>query len=174
MCCVWCRSGGGGSGAFLQEVAAQYPGLSLTLFDLPEVISSAQTRLESLDLGARIALSRGSFRDDALPVGCDAISLVRVLYDHDDASVRALLAKVHAALPPDGRLIIAVPMAGGARPAPEGDVYFAFYTMAMGTGRARSPERIAEMCREAGFQDVKFPFAPRPYVASAVCCVKSA
>ncbi|MDT8325804.1 MAG: methyltransferase [Roseovarius sp.] len=163
---------GGGSGAFLQEVAAQYRDLNLTLFDLPEVMSSARGRLATLGLAERIALAPGSFRQDALPVGMDAISLIRVLYDHDDSTVRALLAAVFAALPEGGRLIVAEPMAGGIRPAPQGDVYFAFYTMAMGTGRARSPERIADLCREAGFEKVKIPFAPRPYVASAVRCVK--
>ena len=36
------------------------------------------------------------------PTGADAISLVRVLYDHDDATVARLLAPVHAALPRAG------------------------------------------------------------------------
>jgi demethylspheroidene O-methyltransferase len=95
-----------------------------------------------------------------------------VLYDHDDATVGDLLAKVHAALPPGGRLIISEPMSGGARPDPICDVYFAFYTMAMGTGRTRSAARIAELCEAAGFEAVRVAKAPRPFVTSALSCSK--
>jgi demethylspheroidene O-methyltransferase len=165
---------GGGSGAFLAAVAARYPDLRLTLLDLPEVIPSAHARLSEAGLSARLTLVPGSFRTDALPEGADAISLIRVLYDHDDATVTALLAKVHAALPVGGQLIVAEPMAGGARPERAGDVYFSFYTMAMGTGRARSAARIAEMCRAAGFADIRIPHSPRPFVTSTLSCVKNA
>lgn len=165
---------GGGSGAFLAAVAARYPDVRLTLLDLPEVIPSAHARLSEAGLSARLTLVPGSFRTDPLPEVADTISLIRVLYDHDDATVRALLAKVHAALPVGGRLIVAEPMAGGARPERAGDVYFAFYTMAMGTGRARSAARIAEMCRAAGFTDIRIPHSPRPFVTSALSCVKNA
>lgn len=165
---------GGGSGTFLAAVAARSPDLWLSLFDLPEVIPSARARLTQAGLTARLTLVPGSFRSDPLPEGADTISLIRVLYDHDDATVTALLAKVHAALPAGGRLIVAEPMAGGARPERAGDVYFAFYTMAMGTGRARSAARIAEMCRGAGFTDIRIPHSPRPFVTSALSCVKIA
>ncbi|KGM86892.1 hydroxyneurosporene-O-methyltransferase [Roseovarius mucosus DSM 17069] len=165
---------GGGSGAFLAAVAARSPDLRLSLFDLPEVIPSARARLTQAGLTARLTLVPGSFRSDPLPEGADTISLIRVLYDHDDATVTALLAKVHAALPAGGRLIVAEPMAGGARPERAGDVYFAFYTMAMGTGRARSAARIAAMCRRAGFTDIRIPHSPRPFVTSALSCVKTA
>ena len=159
---------GGGSGVFLAEVAAHYPDLRLTLFDLPEVMPSARARLAGTGLGERVTLCPGSFRRDPLPEGADAITLVRVLYDHDDATVTALLAKVYSALPYGGRLIVAEPMAGGARPERAGDVYFAFYTMAMGTGRARSAARISEMCRAAGFRQSGAPKVLRPYVTSAL------
>ncbi len=136
------------------------------------MIPDARARLARQGLDTRVTCQPGSFRDGPLPEGADAISLIRVLYDHDDATVADLLAKVHAALPPGGRLIVSEPMSGGARPDPACDVYFAFYTMAMGTGRTRSAETIGEMCRAAGFERVQVPRAPRAYVTSALCCVK--
>jgi demethylspheroidene O-methyltransferase len=163
---------GGGSGVFATEVAARYPGLTVSVLDLPEVIPDAQQRLARQGLEARITCRSGSFREGPLPGGADAISLIRVLYDHDDETVADLLAKVHAALPPGGRLIVSEPMSGGARPDPACDVYFAFYTMAMGTGRARSSATIGAMCRAAGFERVHIPRAPRAYVTSALSCVK--
>ena len=163
---------GGGSGAFLAAVARACPRLDLRLFDLPEVMAEAARRVAGAGLSGRVDLVAGSFREGALPGGADAISLIRVLYDHEDATVRDLLAKCHAALPPKGRLIVAEPMSGGARPERAGDVYFSFYTMAMGTGRVRSAARIAAMCRAAGFAEVTIPRAPRPYITSALSCVK--
>jgi len=164
---------GGGTGAFLRAAAAATPGLELILFDLPAVIPEARRQMAAAGLEARTAFHPGSFREDPLPDGADAISLIRVLYDHEDDTVRGLLARAHAALPPGGRLIVSEPMSGGARPDPAGDVYFAFYTMAMRTGRARSAERIADLCREAGFEQVRLPRPPRPFVTSMLTCVKS-
>lgn len=163
---------GGGSGAFLSAVAQAYPDTRLTLFDLPPVMPSACERLKRQGLAGRIELAGGSFRDDPLPKGADAYSLIRVLYDHDDASVTQLLAKVFAALPSGGRLVISEPMSGGATPDPITDVYFAFYTLAMRTGRTRSAETIGKMCQNAGFRAVHVPRPARSYVTSVVTAEK--
>jgi demethylspheroidene O-methyltransferase len=152
---------GGGTGAFLRAVAARHPRLALTLFDLPAVVAGA-----ALPPGATVV--PGSFRDDPLPPGADAISLVRVLYDHADATVAALLAKCHAALPPGGLLIVSEPMSGGDRPDRATDVYFAFYTAAMRTGRTRSAAEIAQLVAAAGFSDIRAIRGPRPFVTSVL------
>ena len=88
---------GGGTGAFLAAVGRAYPQTKLDLFDLPVVLDGARQRLEASGFANRLTLHSGSFRDDPLPVGADAISLVRVLYDHDDSTVVRLLTAVHAA-----------------------------------------------------------------------------
>ncbi|MEM9846171.1 MAG: methyltransferase [Pseudomonadota bacterium] len=163
---------GGGSGVFLGEVLRRNAQANGMLFDLPQVMPAAQARREAAGLTGRLTLHGGSFREDELPRGADVISLIRVLYDHSDETVTALLRKVYEALPPGGRLIVSEPMSGGARPERAGDVYFAFYTMAMGTGQVRSAERIVEMCKTAGFTDPSAPAPRRAFITSAVSCVK--
>ena len=163
---------GGGTGAFVTAALRATPGLEAVLVDLPEVLEGARARLAAADLTGRVTLCPMSFRESALPEGADTVSLVRVLYDHADDTVRALLARVHDALPSGGRLIVAEPMAGGARPEVAGDLYFAFYTMAMGTGRARSAEEIGALCRAAGFTVRQSPRPTRPYVTSVLVCEK--
>jgi demethylspheroidene O-methyltransferase len=163
---------GGGTGAFLQEVGAVYPGLDLTLFDLPAVAPHAEARFAQAGISAHTTIRSGSFRSDPLPDGADAISLVRVLYDHADKTVERLLAKCFAALPEGGRLIVSEPMSGGARPDRPGDAYFALYTLAMGTGKARSADEIAQMCKAAGFSKVTMPAARRPFVTRCVVATK--
>jgi demethylspheroidene O-methyltransferase len=159
---------GGGTGAFLTAVGRAVPGPELILFDLPEVAPGARARFEAAGLSGRATVVPGSFRADPLPEGADAISLVRVLYDHADETVAALLAAVRDALPPGGRLIVSEPMTGAERPERAGDVYFAFYCMAMRTGRARAPGEIARLMREAGFEAVVRRPTARPFVTSVV------
>jgi demethylspheroidene O-methyltransferase len=164
---------GGGSGVFLSEAAGRHPHLALDLLDLPDVIPEAARRIESLGVADRVKLHGGSFRSDPLPRGADVISLIRVLYDHQDDTVSALLDKVHDALPPGGRLLISEPMSGGSRPDSATDVYFAFYTRAMGTGRTRSASEIAQLCRKAGFSELRMPQPRRPYVTAVVTAVRA-
>lgn len=152
---------GGGTGAFLSAVSAAHPGLRLTLFDLPIVVAGAR-------VPPSVTVVPGSFREDVLPIGADAISLVRVLYDHADATVAALLSACHAALPKGGRLILSEPMSGGARPDPATDVYFAVYTLAMQTGRTRSAVEIAGLLQAAGFRVDGGPRTLRSYVTSVL------
>ncbi|MDO9640455.1 MAG: methyltransferase [Pseudotabrizicola sp.] len=158
---------GGGTGAFLRSVAAEYPGLRLTLFDLPAVVAGAAP-LPNLTVQA------GSFRDDPLPQGADMISLIRVLYDHTDATVAALLGAAFRALPPGGRLLISEPMSGGARPDPATDVYFAVYTLAMQTGRTRSADEISALLAASGFATIRPQAGARPFVTSVITAQKPA
>ncbi len=156
---------GGGTGAFLRAVAAHAPKIELTLFDLPVVVAGAD-----VPNGTRIV--PGSFREDDLPSDVDAISLVRVLYDHADTTAAGLLAKVYAALPPGGRLIVSEPMAGGDKPTRAGDAYFALYTMAMQTGRTRSADEISQHLQAAGFESVRKVSTHRPFVTGVVTARK--
>ena len=163
---------GGGSGNFAIEIVRKFPKVTISVFDLPEVEASARARLKAENMTDRIGFYAGSFRDDLLPEGFDVITLIRVLYDHADSTVMALLKSVYNALPRGGRLVISEPMSGGKYPHRAGDVYFAFYTMAMRTGKARSPNQIAEMCRKVGFKSVFIPKAPRKFITSAVVSLK--
>ncbi len=157
---------GGGEGAFIEAVARGVPGLDLALFDLPAVATRARLRLDTANLN-RVATFGGSFFGDSLPTGFDAISLVRILHDHDDTPALELLRSIRAALPPGGALLIAEPMAED-RPARVGDAYFGFYLLAMGSGRARSPAEIASMLRSAGFASSRQLPTRLPLVTSLI------
>jgi demethylspheroidene O-methyltransferase len=163
---------GGGTGAFLTAVGKAVPWLTLTLFDLPAVVPGAKARFASAGLADRVTTVPGSFRDDALPVGADVISLVRVLYDHSDETVLQLLSDILDTLPPGGRLIVSEPMTGGNVPHRPGDAYFAFYCMAMQTGCARSPQQIMDMLHKVGFENATHCPTHRPFVTSVVTATR--
>jgi demethylspheroidene O-methyltransferase len=146
---------GGGEGAFLEAAARRHPRLRIALFDLPAVAARAEARFRAAGLSDRATIHPGSFLDDPLPAGADAVSLVRVLYDHDDPVAARILARAHDALPPGGLLVVSEPMSGGARPSRVGDAYFGFYTLAMTTGRPRAPADHAALLEAAGFARVR-------------------
>lgn len=142
---------GGGEGAFLAAAALREPSLRLMLFDLPAVAERAREKLAALGLADRATVCGGSFLTDPLPRGADVISLVRVLHDHDDDAVLTLLGAVRAALAPGGVVVIAEPMSGTRGAEAMADAYFGFYLLAMGRGRARTPQALADLLRRSGF-----------------------
>lgn len=156
---------GGGEGVFVQSVAEHDARPRLMLFDLPAVAARARRRLDEAGLGTRVTVHGGSFFDDALPGGADVVTLVRVLFDHPDDRVSALLRQVRAVLPPGGTLLVAEPMADDTGAHAPGDAYYALYLLAMGHGRLRTPARIGELLTEAGFDEVRECPTPLPVQA---------
>lgn len=161
---------GGGHGVFLSALAAAAPRVALGLFDLPPVTERAGKRFAAQ--GLAVALHPGDFTRDPIPPGHDAITLVRICHDHDDAVVARLLANARAALAPGGRLIIIEPMAGTPGAEAMGDAYFGFYLLAMGQGRPRTAETLGQMLEDAGFsrwreRSTHLPVIARMIVASA-------
>ncbi len=146
---------GCGKGRFMSALAQRHAHLKVQLFDLPAVVDLARQRLEQAGLSSRASCHGGSFMTDPLPAGADLITLVRVLHDHDDATVSNLLRKVWQALPAGGRIMVAEPMRLPPGQGEMVDPYFHFYLLAMGAGRLRSPQVIANMLTQAGFGGVE-------------------
>jgi demethylspheroidene O-methyltransferase len=145
----------GGDGRFLVAAAARAPGLQLVLFDLPAVVARAEPRFAAAGLSGRARVVGGDVFRDPLPAGCDLVSLVRVVHDHDDAGAMAILRAARAALAPGGTLLLAEPMAGAPGAETVGDAYFGMYLLAMGSGRARTPAVLRAMLLEAGFASAR-------------------
>ena len=154
---------GGGKGTFISELSKIYPKVDVAVFDLPGSHSK----------NAEHTCITGSFKEDELPEGYDIISLVRILYDHRDNTIESLLAKVHRALGPGGRLIVSEPMLSPDRPSIWGDVYFAIYTLAMRTGKTRSPNQVSDLIKAAGFVDIKIHKSRRPFITTVIEARKS-
>ncbi len=157
---------GGGSGGFLARVAMRAAQAELTLFDLPAVVAQAQAL-------PRLNAVGGSFLTDALPEGADLITLIRIVHDHDEPSVRTLFARCHAALAPGGTLLIGEPMAGRKGAETMADGYFGLYFLAMGQGRARRPDELAALLAEAGFRRIRMIPTRRPLLTSIMVAEKA-
>ncbi len=163
----------GGDGTFLTAVARRHPDLQVMLFDLPAVAGRARQRFTVAGLEHRAVAFGGDFLRDPLPPGADIVSAVRVLHDHDDASVIALLRAIHRALPAGGTLLIAEPLADTPGAEPMGAAYFGFYLMAMGQGRPRSAAELAALLRTVGFDRVRQVATPTPLQTSVLLARRS-
>lgn len=165
---------GGGDGTFLRAVGEKHRKLNLQLFDLPPVALTAEARFGAAGMGDRARCFGGDFQKDELPSGADAMTLVRVAHDHDDHVVDGILARAFAALPAGGVLVVAEPMSGISDAESMADAYFGFYLLAMGTGRARSPDRLMAMLRQAGFAETRQVATRRPLLTAMVVGKKAA
>ncbi|MFO1115153.1 MAG: methyltransferase [Beijerinckiaceae bacterium] len=163
---------GGGDGTFALAVVRQYPDMKVALCDLPPVAAVARRNVERIETGAAIEVHECDFKSQPLPPGADAISLVRVLHDHDDADASALLRAIWHALPVGGGIVIGEPMAGAKAAEPMGDAYFGFYLLAMGSGRPRRPAEIEAMLEAAGFGDIASLRSRMPLVAGVITAKK--
>jgi demethylspheroidene O-methyltransferase len=153
---------GGGDGSFLIAATKRYAHLQAMLFDLPPVATRATRRFSSLGIEDRARAFGGDFLKDQLPDGADVISLIRVVHDHNDTAASGLLASAYRALPSKGVLLLAEPMMGTPGAETVGDAYFGFYLLAMGSGRARSPQLLRQMLTAAGFSSAQLVRTRQP------------
>jgi len=159
---------GGGAGAFLAAALKRNPHLEGILFDLPAVAEIARARFALTDLNARVRIESGDFYRAELPKGADVASLVRVIHDHDDEAALSILRAVYAALPKNGALLVAEPLAGTAGAKAMGAAYFGVYLLAMGSGRPRTRSELLRLVQEAGFRDAQFKRTRRPLLVSVL------
>jgi demethylspheroidene O-methyltransferase len=146
---------GGGQGTFLKHVFLNTPQLRRKLFDLPGVANLAKDSFALTADHQDIEVYGGDFFQDSLPTGADLITLIRVIFDHDDERVKILLRAIFAALPSGGKLLIAEPMADTPDHPAMGHAYFGFYLLAMGRGRPRTIQEISNLAAQAGFKGVE-------------------
>lgn len=95
---------GGGEGALLRDILAATPGLTGTLFDLPEVVARASQILTG-DVAARCQIAGGDFFE-SVPEGADAYVLKGVIHDWPDNDAARILLNVRRAISPGGTLLL--------------------------------------------------------------------
>ena len=159
---------GGGAGAFAMAVARRWPGLDITIADLPAVAEIASQRVAGAGLASRIRVVGADATRDELPGDFDTVSLVRILHDHGEETVLALLAAAKSALAPGGTVLIAEPMADAPGGGDLNAAYFNVYLMAMGSGRPRRFEELKGLLNTAGFSRVRRRATPVPMITGIV------
>jgi acetylserotonin O-methyltransferase len=130
---------GGASGHLVEAIRERYPQMQAQVFDLPEVAKLYPGTIA------------GDFFTDPLPEA-DLYSLGRILHDWSDEKIRRLLARVYAALPAGGGLLVAEKLL-----APD---YVSAHMQSMNMlvnaeGCERSAAEYEALLRAAGFSRVE-------------------
>ena len=154
---------GGGSGAYSIAFAQANEKLQVELLDLAEVLPIARRHIEEAGLGARIKTRAGDLRADLLGQGFDVILISAICHMLGPKGNRDLLKRCHAALAPEGRVVISDFILAADKAGPKHAALFAL-NMLVGTreGSSYSEGDYGAWLREAGFRKVKRVRLPGP------------
>lgn len=148
---------GGNAGGYSLTLLKALPSLDVTIFDLPATQQLAEEQIARAGMRDRIRFVAGSFFDDALPAGHDAILLASILHDWGDADCARILERCVAALAPGGLLIVTEPMLAEDATGPEHPSVSGL-TMAVLGGENRTQSAISALLEAAGLTDIRrFP-----------------
>jgi hypothetical protein len=96
----------GASGTWTIPFLRRNPTATATIFDLPEVIPMAETRVQAAGMADRVRLVAGDYETDELPAGADLVWVSAIVHQNSRPQNRAMFRKAYAALVPAGRILI--------------------------------------------------------------------
>jgi acetylserotonin N-methyltransferase len=140
---------GGATGHLGLAVKDRYPDLHVAVFDLPQVIEVTREFT-----GNRVELVAGDFFNDPLPAA-DIYAVGRILHDWGEEKIRKLLARIYAALPTGGALLIAERLLHEDRRGPVSTHMQSLNMLVCTEGRERTLSEYSALLRDAGFENVQ-------------------
>lgn len=96
----------GGSGVYACALVARHTHLRAAVFEKPPVDRVCRASIEKRGFTGKVEVIAGDMFSETLPTGFDVHLISNVLHDWEEPTVRDLLAKSHAALPPGGLLLV--------------------------------------------------------------------
>ena len=145
---------GGATGHLAVAACERYPLLRAAVFDLPAAIEVAWEFIARCRYADRIELVAGDFFSDPLPKA-DLFSLGRILHDWSEEKIRGLLARIQAALPRGGALLIAEKLLDETKTGPLPALMQSLNMLVCTEGKERTLSEYAALLRQAGFEQVQ-------------------
>lgn len=146
---------GGATGHLAVACCRHWPNLRATVSDLPAAVPLAQQQIAlEPDVANRISVVANDFFTDALPAG-DLYALGRILHDWGEDKIHALLAKIAAALPPGGALLIGEKLLDDDRAGPSWAQLQSLNMLVCAEGKERSFPEYQALLRPHGFTNIQ-------------------
>jgi acetylserotonin N-methyltransferase len=139
---------GGATGHLALAAREKYPAMKAALFDLPSVVEVAREHV-----GDRVSLVAGDFFVDPLPAA-DLYAVGRILHDWTEAKIAVLLAKIYAALPVGGGLLIAEKLLNEDRSGSVATQMQSLNMLVCTEGRERALSEYSTLLGNAGFGEI--------------------
>jgi len=165
---------GGGSGAVSIALCRANPHLEAVLVDQPAVAARAAAHIEAAGLDGRISTWPANIFESPLPDGCDTAVVANVLHDFSPDRAREILARVAAALPTGGRVVILEIVPDEERRSPPLAVAFSV-AMIVNTagGDAHTVSQYRAWLEEAGLTGIAVTPIPGRMVTTALEATKA-
>ncbi len=154
---------GGGSGAYSIAFAKAAPELRGIIIDLPDVLPITREHLQRAGVADRISTRAGDMLQAELGRDYDLALLSAICHMFSPEENQKLLARIHGALAPKGRVVIQDFVLEAEKTAPKFGALFAL-NMLVGTqaGASYSEPEYTDWLRAAGFREIKRVRMPGP------------
>jgi hypothetical protein len=141
----------GGHGLLLTSILDRYPEMTGTLFDLPEVIRTADSHLSTnKEVRDRLRMVEGDMFG-SVPPGADVYIIKRIIHDWPDEQCTQILSNCREGVGPNGRLIVVdavVPGDAEFSPAKIMDLTMMLFV----GGKERTEEEFRELLEASGWK----------------------
>jgi SAM-dependent methyltransferase len=145
----------GGPGTYAIMLAEANPGLSCTVFDLPEVVRIAEELVRRHDLAERVSVHPGDYTKDDFPVGFDVVLISNALHQEDDDTCIEILKKTYGSLEPGGFCVIQAMPLNETKDGPLWPTLVNLMLKVVSRGRAYTMSEYADQLDRAGFIEPK-------------------
>jgi 2-polyprenyl-3-methyl-5-hydroxy-6-metoxy-1,4-benzoquinol methylase len=157
-----CLDIGSGSGAYAMALARAKKSISVTAFDLPDVLPLTRQYVARAGLLSRFDFLAGDFHRGGWGKGYDLVLLSAIVHMNSPAENRRLIARAAASLNPGGQLVIQDFIMDPGRTKPATGAFFALNMLvATKAGDTFTAKELGGWMRDAGLKKLvqrKTPF----------------
>jgi acetylserotonin N-methyltransferase len=140
---------GGGTGHLPMAAAARYPEMQVAVFDLAPVIEVTKQFVND-----KVQLIAGDFFTDPLPPA-DLYAMGRIVHDWTIEKIDRLLARIYAALPSGGGLLIVERLLAPDKSGPTSALMQSLNMLVCTEGKERTVSEYEALLKRAGFSGIE-------------------
>ena len=144
---------GGGHGGLITAILQKNPGVKGILFDAPQVIEGAQSKIAAAGLADRVETVAGDFFK-SVPEGGDAYIMKWIIHDWDDEKSNTILRNCRNQMKANGKLIL-VDCVVPETDEPHFSKFIDLNMLVMTGGKERTENEFAQLLADAGFKLVR-------------------
>lgn len=160
---------GSGPATYPITLCRKFPGMRVTVFDLPGTLRITERYVRRAALTERINLVSGDYRSDAIPGCYEAIFLSNIIHGENFDENRRLIAKLVSNLKTGGRIIVKDHILDETRAQPTvGAVFSLLMLLTTNDGRCYGFDEVKSWMENAGLTGIEQIHLPPPLTSSLV------
>jgi SAM-dependent methyltransferase len=152
---------GGGHGGLITAILQKNPEVKGILFDAPQVIEGAQSKIEAAGLADRVETVSGDFFK-SVPEGGDAYIMKWIIHDWDDEKSNTILRNCRNQMKANGKLIL-VDCVVPETDEPHFSKFIDLNMLVMTGGKERTEREFAQLLADAGLKLVRVIPTDQPF-----------